>query len=171
MKSIKTRCSVRVFEDKPILDSDVEKILRAGFCAPSACNYQPWQFVVVKEKTRLLKLATTSPYATPLETAVCAIVVLADLSCNPSLDYCQQDCAAATQNMLIQANKLGIGSCWLGGYPNQDRVEAIRSILSVPEGIVPLWTIALGYPDQKLNIQDKWKPEKIHRESYAHHKD
>lgn len=166
MNSIYNRTSIRKFKQEPLKQEEIKKILEAGFSAPSAKNAQPWQFIVVQDKTMLENLSQVSPYAGLLSRAAMGIVVLADTSANPSLDYCQQDCAAATQNMLVEAKELGIGSCWLGGYPNEDRVEALCQLFNFPEYIKPLWMIAFGYPDEKPAIKQKWKDEKVHYEKY-----
>lgn len=163
MNAIYERTSVRQFTDQTLTQEQVNAILKAGFCAPSARNLQPWYFVVIEKESLIRQLQEFSPYASPLQTATLAIVVCADLSINPSTDYCQQDCAAATQNMLVQAKELGIGSCWMGGYPNQDRIEKIKEIIALPEHILPLWILAFGIPNQNPPVKDKWNEEKILR--------
>ena len=94
------------------------------------------------------------------------MLVCADTNCNPFIDYCEQDCAAATENMLIAAKKLGIGSCWIGVYPNSERVEPIRQYFSLPQNIVPLWMIAFGYPAETPKVKNKWNDAKIHYEKF-----
>lgn len=89
------------------------------------------------------------------------IVVCCDLSRNPRLDYCQQDCAAATQNMLIEAKERGIGTCWLGGYPNDERVVYLRDVLQIEEPLMPLWAVSFGYPAVFGKVKDKWEDNVI----------
>ena len=105
MNAIYERTSVRQFTNQTLTQEQVNAILKAGFFAPSARNLQPWYFVVIEKESLIRQLQEFSPYASPLQTATLAIVVCADLSINPSTDYCQQDCAAATQNMLVQAKE------------------------------------------------------------------
>ena len=164
MNSIYDRCSIRKFKQESLKKSEIDKILRAAFCAPSARNAQPWFFIVTEDKEKLKELSEFSPYAKLLADATLGIVVCADTDCNPSLDYCQQDCAAATQNMLIEAKELNIGSCWLGGYPNEERVQMLKMYFKLPQNIVPLWMVAFGYPDQKQEPKDKFKESKIRYE-------
>ena len=163
MNPIYQRCSIRHFQMELIQEEDIQSLLKAAFSAPSARNLQPWMFVVVEDIQKIRHLRDFSPYAGPLETATLAILVCADLKLNPSLDYCQQDCAAATENILIQAKSMGYGSCWLGGYPNEDRIEKLKKFIALPENVLPLWVIAIGVPDENENIKDKWDEQKIIR--------
>lgn len=166
MDSIFNRTSIRKYKDISLKKEEIQKILKAGFCAPSAANKQPWQFIVVENKETLVNLSKMTPYARPLEKAALGIVACADLNIGINIDYCQQDVAAATENMLNEANSLGIGSCWLGVYPEQERMLEINAYFKLPKGIIPLWMISFGYPDEKINVKDKWNEEKIHYEKY-----
>lgn len=166
MDSILKRTSVRKYKKEALKKSEIDLILRAAFSAPSAANRQPWQFIVVENKDTLKDLSEMTPYAALLKDAAMGIVVCADKSKNDSLDYCQQDLAAATENMLIEAKSLGIGSCWLGVYPNEDRYLAVNQYFKLPKGIVPMWMVAFGYPDQEEVIKNKFDEKKIHYEKY-----
>lgn len=166
MKAILTRTSVRKYLDKQLSKGEIEQILRAGFAAPSAKNTQPWEFIVVENKQTLATMSTFSPYAGLIKNAAMGMVVCGNTDRNPIVDYCQQDCAAATENMLVAANDLGIGSCWIGIYPHEERMKPIRDLFNLPENIVPLWMIAFGYPDQKIVVKDKWDESKIHYEKF-----
>lgn len=166
MDSILKRTSVRKYKKEALKKSEIDLILRAAFSAPSAANRQPWQFIVVENKDTLKDLSEMTPYAALLKDAAMGIVICADKSKNDSLDYCQQDLAAATENMLIEAKSLGIGSCWLGVYPNEDRYLAVNQYFKLPKGIVPMWMVAFGYPDQEEVIKNKFDEKKIHYEKY-----
>ena len=166
MQDILNRTSVRRFLDRKIEQEKLKQILQAGFAAPSAKNTQPWEFLIVQNKETLAKMATFSPYAGPIGRAALGMLVCADTNYNPFIDYCEQDCAAATENMLIAAKKLGIGSCWIGVYPNSERVEPIRQYFSLPQNIVPLWMIAFGYPAETPKVKNKWNDAKIHYEKF-----
>ncbi|WP_304154571.1 nitroreductase family protein [Megamonas hypermegale] len=166
MQDILNRTSVRRFLDRKIEQEKLKQILQAGFAAPSAKNTQPWEFLIVQNKETLAKMATFSPYAGPIGRAALGMLVCADTNCNPFIDYCEQDCAAATENMLIAAKKLGIGSCWIGVYSNSERVEPIRQYFSLPQNIVPLWMIAFGYPAETPKVKNKWNDAKIHYEKF-----
>lgn len=166
MESIFNRTSVRKYKKQTLKKSEIDLILKAAFSAPSAANRQPWQFIVIENKDTLKDLSTMTPYASFLKDAAMGIVVCADKNLNDNLDYCQQDLAAATENMLIEAKSLGIGSCWLGVYPNEDRYLAINQYFKLPKGIVPMWMISFGYPGQEEVVKDKLDGEKIHYEKY-----
>lgn len=166
MQDILNRTSVRKFQTKKIEPEVLKQILQAGFSAPSAKNTQPWEFLIVQNPQTLEKMSSFTPYATPIKNAPLGMLVCANINCNPFIDYCEQDCAAATENMLIAAKKLGIGSCWIGVYPNAERVEPIRQYFSLPENIVPLWMIAFGYPAETPKVKNKWNENKIHYEKF-----
>lgn len=162
MSSIFERCSIRKFKMTKIEKEKQDLIIRAAFAAPSAKNAQPWEFLVIEDEAQLKEMSTFTPYAKPLANAALGMVVLANLERNDLIDFCEQDCAAATQNMLLEAQELGIGSVWIGVYPILERVQIIKDHFHLPEHIVPLWMIAFGYPDQEPNIKDKYQPEYIH---------
>ena len=121
MDAIFNRTSIRKYKQESLKKEEIDLILKAAFSAPSARNSQPWQFIVVENKDTLKDLSQMTPYASFLKNAAMGMVVCADKNKNDSLDYCQQDLAAATENMLVEAKSLGIGSCWLGVYPNEER--------------------------------------------------
>ena len=117
LENIHSRKSVRQYTSEPVSEEAVEKMLRAGMAAPTAVNFQPWRFVVVTERERLDAMAEVLPYAKMLKQAPLAIVVCGETvwmggNENP---YWQQDCAAATQNILLAAEALGLGAVWTGG--------------------------------------------------------
>ena len=161
MKALFERTSICKYKEEPISDEIIETLLKAAFSAPSARNSQPWHFYVITNREVLVQLSKFSRYSYPLEKAPLGIVVCADISNPKNFDYAQQDCSAATENILIQAKELNIGSCWLGCYPNEERCEYIANILNTPSHIQPLWAISLGYIDEEIRIKDKWNDEKI----------
>lgn len=166
MQDILNRTSVRKFQTKKIEPEVLKQILQAGFSAPSAKNTQPWEFLIVQNSQTLEKMSSFTPYAMPIKKAPLGMLICANTNCNPFIDYCEQDCAAATENMLIAAKKLGVGSCWIGVYPNTERVEPIRQYFSLPKNIVPLWMIAFGYPAETPKVKNKWNENKIHYEKF-----
>ncbi len=166
MDSIFNRSSIRKYKDVPLKEEEIQKILKAGFSAPSAANRQPWQFIVVENKQTLSDLSKMTPYAKPLEKAALGIVACADLNVGINIDYCQQDVAAATENMLIEAKNLGIGSCWLGVYPEMERMLKVNTYFKLPKGIIPLWMVSFGYIDEEIRVKEKWNKKKVHYEKY-----
>ena len=170
LENIATRVSVRSYLDKPVDAATIEQLLRAGMAAPTAVNKQPWHFVVVTDKEQLAALSKANPYAGMLNQAPLAIVVCGDMKKalpGKSREFWVQDCSAATENILLAANGLGLGAVWTGAYPSEDRVKDISAVLSLPEHIVPLNIIVIGYPDKENAPKDKWKPENVSYNTYG----
>ncbi len=165
LNNIMTRTSIRAYQETPVEDAVIEKILRAGMAAPTARDTRPWSFIVVKDKDLLSQIAEANPNAGMCAKAPLAIVVCGDMSKTldgPAREYWVDDCSAATENILLAAHALGLGAVWTGFYPNMDRVNAINPILNIPEGQVVLCVIPMGYPDENREPKDKWNPENIH---------
>ncbi len=160
--AIKTRRSIRRYEGKEIPREQITGLLEAAMYAPSARNEQPWHFVVVTERDLLDRLMKAHPYASMLAEAPLAILVCGDTNLEKSKGYWPVDCSAATQNILLAAHAWSLGSVWLGVYPRSERMEAIRSIFSLPENIQPFSLIALGHPAEEKETPDRYKPERIH---------
>lgn len=170
MEVIDNRRSVRTYLDKPVDEKELELLLRAAMRAPSAGNEQPWEFIVMQDRDRLDAAAEVSPYAKPLLRAPMAIVVCGNLKhCvfpGKEQDYWIQDCSASIQNMLLEAAHLGLGGVWLGIYPADDRVERLSRLLDLPEDIIPLGIVSLGYPEEIPAPMETFLPERIHRERW-----
>lgn len=165
LENIYTRTSVRSYVSRDIEKEKVEQLLRAAMSAPTANNRQPWAFVVVNDRAVLNQLADSLPYAKMLTEAPLAIVVCGDLSKGAEGEtstYWVQDASAATENLLLAAHGLGLGAVWTGVYPNTKRVEAVKSVLSLPANIIPLNVIPIGYPKGPQAPKDKWKTDNIH---------
>ena len=143
LNNIFARKSVRKFTSEPVSEKQVETLLKAAMAAPSALNKQPWRFVVVTDKEKLLSMAEKMPYAR-LDTAPLAIVVCGDTSVSEK--FWTHDCSAATENLLLAAEAMGLGAVWCGIYPMQERVAYLKQLLQLPENIVPLNVIPIGYP-------------------------
>ena len=170
LENIATRTSVRSYHDKPVDAALIEQLLRAGMAAPSAVNKQPWHFVVVTDKAQLAALAKANPHAGMAAKAPLAIVVCGDMNkalSGEAREFWVQDCSAATENILLAANALGLGAVWTGTYPNQERCKAVSSVLQLPKNLIPLCTIVIGYPDKENTPKDKWKPENISYNVYG----
>ena len=156
-----TRRSIRSYTSEPVSDEDLTTILEAGMNAPSANNRQPWHFVVVDDGEKLDAIMKAHPYTRMLAEAPMAIVVCGDTGVSES--FWVQDCSAATENILLAARALGLGTVWCGVYPREARVDAIRDLFDVPETMVPLNVIALGHPDEEKGRVDRYKASRIHR--------
>ena len=162
INNIMTRTSIRQYTNQPVSAADIETLLRAGMAAPTAVNKQPWHFVVVTDKAKLKELS--GGRGRMLEQCALAIVVCGDMEKampGKAQKYWIQDCSAATENILLAANALGLGAVWTGGYPMDDRVANISKALKLPETIIPLCTIVIGHPAEQPKPKDKWKPENV----------
>ena len=164
LENIHSRKSVRQYTSEPVSEADIQTILKAAMAAPSAVNFQPWRFVVVTEREQLDAMAEILPYAKMLRQAPAAIVVCGETMWmggneNP---YWQQDCAAATQNLLLAVEALGLGAVWTGVYPNQDLYPKLHNYLNLPSTVQPFCCIPVGHPAGNEQPKDKWKPENIH---------
>ena len=166
LEALMTRRSVRAYTGEPVSDDQVRSILAAGMQAPSANNLQPWHFVVVRRRERMDSLAGVLPYGKMLGQAPLGIVVCADADLQPRAGYWAQDCAAATQNILLASHALGLGAVWIGVYPREVRVAALREVLSLPEPVTPLCAIAIGRPAEHPAPVDRFLPDRIHEEQW-----
>ncbi len=165
METIFNRRSVRKFSDKDISVEDLTKILKAGMRAPSAGNEQSWELIVTRDRSKMREIIKSNQYAQMLEQANATIVVCGDVNQQKyPYDFWVQDCSACTQNILLEAKYLGIGSVWIGTYPVEERVNAIREIFGLPEGVIPLSVVALGYPIDEIKPMDTFNEDKIHYE-------
>jgi nitroreductase len=166
LNAIHQRTSVRAYTYQLVPDHLVEQLLRAAMAAPSSRNVQPWEFYVVTDRAILNNLAEGLPFAKMLALAPMAIVVAGNTAAgNPNEEQAYNwvmDCSAATQNLLISAHALGLGAVWTGVWPYQARVDVVRKTLNIPEHIIPLNVIPVGYPDGANEPKDKWDATKVH---------
>lgn len=170
IENIMTRTSIRKYKAKPVEDAKIETMLRAAMAAPTAVNKQPWHFVVVTDKEMLNKLAGEGRRGDMLRNAPLAIVVCGDMSKaleGKGREYWIQDTSAATENLLLAAHALGLGAVWTGQWPMEDRYQHTMKVLGMPDTIIPLGTMIIGYPDEQPTPKDKWKPENVSYNQYG----
>ncbi len=161
-----TRRSIRAFLNRPVTEAQIETILRAGMEAPSAGNQQPWRFIVITERDRLDAIPRFHPYSSMVPLAPLAILVCADTRDLKHDRYWAQDCAAATQNILLAAHAIGLGAVWLGVYPREDRTEGFYELCGIPREITPFSCIVIGHPAESKPPGNRFDPDKIHRETW-----
>jgi nitroreductase len=159
---IKRRRSIRSFTAQKIEREKTNSILEAAIYAPSAVNKQPWHFIVVDDRNIMNKVMEVHPNSKMLNTANLCILVCGDLQQQHDTGYWIADCAAATENMLLAATSLGLGSCWVGIYPREARMKAMKEIFSLPPYIEAFAIVALGYPAEDKKTPERFLPEKIH---------
>lgn len=166
MQNILQRKSVRSYSDRPVSRESLDTLTRAAMAAPTGRDMRPWQFIIIDDKETMRQLATKLPYAKMLSEAQAAIAVCGDLSVTdekgkPSTNW-TFDCSAATENLLLQAEAMGLGAVWTAVYPYEDRLPAVKEALGLPEEIVPLNLIPIGYPKGDPQPKDKYDTANIH---------
>lgn len=168
LKTIHQRKSVRNYIEKEVTKEQLETIIKAAMAAPTAINAQPWQFLVVTDKALKAKYAEGNRQADMINKCSALVVVCGDktIGNERSWAYWDQDCSAATENLLLAAESLGLGAVWTGVYPGEDRIKTVKERFELPENVVPLCVILVGYPDGTDQPKDKWKPERIHWNKY-----
>ncbi|MBN1231597.1 MAG: nitroreductase family protein [Anaerolineales bacterium] len=162
------RRSIRKYEERPVEKALLLDLLKAGMAAPTASNNQPWEFVVIPAEEGMESLRAVLPYGK--HNAPAAIVVcgsyLKGKDDGRTERYWVQDCTAALENMLIAAVGLGLGTVWIGIYPNQDRVEAVKNLLKLPEKVIPLGAVYVGYPAEEKEPGTKYMEDRVHWGKY-----
>jgi len=166
LKAILSRRSIRKYSKNNIPEEYYEVLLKAAMHAPSGRNRQPWHFIIVSDREILKKLAEISPSWKMLEEAANAIVVCGDLNLEDSESFILQDCSAATQNILLAAHELGLGSVWLGVHPKEDRLKPLIEILHIPAHILPVSMVSIGKPDESREQPDRYNIDRIHQDRW-----
>jgi len=166
LDAIHTRRSIRKYLDKPVLKDILQLVLRAAMYAPSACNAQPWQFVVIEDRRLLREVPNIHPYAAMAAQAPLAILVCGDTSLEKVPGYWVIDCAAAVQNLLLAAHTLGLGAVWTGVYPQQERVEGFRRLLGLPRNVIPHSLVPLGYPAEQPPQEERYRADRVRHDGW-----
>lgn len=165
LHNILQRKSVRAYTDRAVSHEQLDTLIRAAMAAPTGRDMRPWHFIVLEGRHQLSPLAEQLPYAKMLAEAQAAVVVCGDMSVtdkegNPSRNWIF-DCSAATENLLLQAESMGLGAVWTGVYPYDERIEAVKQALHLPDHLIPLNVIPIGYPKGDPQPKDKYDPAKV----------
>ena len=165
LHNILQRKSVRAYTDRAVSHEQLDTLIRAAMAAPTGRDMRPWHFIVLGGRHQLSPLAEQLPYAKMLAEAQAAVVVCGDMSVtdkegNPSRNW-TFDCSAATENLLLQAEAMGLGAVWTGVYPYDERIEAVKQALHLPDHLIPLNVIPIGYPKGNPQPKDKYDPAKV----------
>lgn len=164
IQTILTRTSVRQFTGEKISEAQLDTLLRAGMAAPTARNFQPWTFIVITEDSLINQLGEVFPYSQCANHPACAIVPCGDLSKAIEGDgqgFWIQDLSAVTENILLAAHAMGLGAVWTGLYPTE-RYKQMQELMALPEQIIPLCIIPVGYPAEQPEVKQKFNPDVIH---------
>jgi len=162
---ISKRKSIRKYKvGAEVSDEQIKELLEAAMLAPSACGLRPWEFIVVKNREYLDKIMKFDAHAGMLKTASCAILVCI----NPDVQkgfagdgMWQHDGGAATENILLQAASMGLGTCWCGLHPNEKYIDGMRKLFDLGENIVPFCVIAVGIPDEEWGSRGHYEEKKV----------
>lgn len=166
LEAIFTRRSIRKYTGEPVSENDIEILLRAGFHAPSAHNRQPWEFIIIKDKSKFDSIAKLHPYAKMLPQAEACIIVCGDSSKQKETGFLIEDCSASIQNILLAAHGIGLGAVWCGLYPITVLTKGIKNICLLPNHIIPVGMVVLGHKGEERNQVDRFDTHKLHYETW-----
>lgn len=166
LDAILTRRSVRDFKPDPIKEEDLQTLLKAAMQAPSAKNERPWHFIVIDDPETLHAIPEFHRNAKMLMYAPMAILVCSDRKLENKRATWIQDCAAATENILLAAHAMGLGGVWLGVFPDSERVFGMQALLGLPKDVRPVSMVAIGYPALKPEPTDRFDESRIHHNKW-----
>ena len=165
-EAITTRRSVRRYTPDPVPEQLIRELLTAAMSGPSAHNRQPWHFVLVSDGEQLGALASIEAYRGTLSQASLAIVVCGDMQLARQDDVWLLDCAIATHNIILLAQSMGLGACWLECHFREERALAVREKLGLPEHIQTLAVVSIGYPAEEKPPLPRYKEERVHHDRW-----
>jgi nitroreductase len=157
------RRSIRKFTEEPVSRDDLVNLLKVGMSGPSASNAKPWEFVVITEKEIMDAFRKELTYAKM--NAPAAICVLGSLRMkgNKSGDlFWEQDCSAATENILLEATAMELGAVWIGIHPVKENIKIVEGILNLPDGVKPLNLIFIGHPAEEQAPRTQYDETRVH---------
>lgn len=166
MDEIMMRGNTRKFTQDPVADSEVDAILRAAMQARTAGNQTPWHFIVVKNAALIKALAHNNMTAGPIRKAPVVLILLSDTRGLKFPESWPMDLAAAAENILLEAQHLGLGTLWISVYPHEDRIRHIRSLFELPIEVTPFCLIPIGHPDGKPIRLDHYDASRVHYDSF-----
>ena len=162
MSLIFKRHSVRKFRDEKVPDDIIINLLKAGMQAPSSCNSQPWEFIVVSDAEDKLAISRMHNFAKPAEKASHLIITLGNLNEAKVIGMIEQDLGACNENILLQATHEGLGAVWLGFHPIEDRTLKLKNYLEIPDYCIPFSVICVGYPAYESEVKLRYDESKVH---------
>ena len=167
LKYFQNRRSVRSYTGDPVPEDLVEQVLQAGLMSASGKAIRPWEFIVVDDPDYIRELSKVTPYAGPVGKAPLAIVVLGNRDLMTAPQFWEQDLGACTENLMLSATSLGLGSVWIGIAPVRERMNAISDLFDLTENMMPFCIVAVGYPKERPQPHtDRNKPERVHYNGY-----
>ncbi len=160
-KGLLTRRSVRKYSDRAVDDALIWQILKAGMFAPSANNTQPWHFLVSRDKDIFRGFLKVHPNSKMLMNADCGILVIRNTELQYAEGYGTTDCSAATENILLAAHALGLGACWIGTYPRENRIAYLKQAFDLPDHLVPFAMVSIGWPANEPRQPERFDESRV----------
>ena len=163
IEAMMQRRSIRKYTDEKVTDEQINTLMHCAMSGPSAVNKCPWEFYVIRNEEVLQQLRKATRYTNIV--SPCAIVVCGNMSRALPMqlkDFWIQDCSAATENILLSATALNLGTVWCGIYPEKNAVKKVSSILNLPDKHIPLNIIFVGHPDQSPEPRDQYEQKRVH---------
>ena len=162
-----SRRSIRHFTPEPVDRETLILLLKAAMAAPTACNSQSWEFIVVTEPETLDCIREKflfARYNAPAAILVCGNLRIANNSA--ARDHWVMDCSAATENILIAAAGLGLGAVWIGVYPYLSRIKILADLLGIPENVTPLCMVYVGHPAERKESRTQYDEHRVYWQRY-----
>lgn len=166
MSLIFKRHSVRKFTDEKVSDEKIENLLKAGMQAPSSCNSQPWEFIVISKEEDKQAISQMHRFAKPAANASHLIITIGNLNEAKVIGMIEQDLGACNENILLQATHEGLGAVWLGFHPIEDRTLKLKEYLEIPDHCIPFSVICVGYPLKDGEVKLRYDESKVHFDRY-----
>lgn len=167
LDTIYRRRSIRVFDRRMVDKNILIDLLKAAMAAPSASNSRPWEFILLTNEAILEELENKVKYGK--YHAPAAIVVCANLATSKNesaFKFWIQDCSAATENLLIAAAGMGLGTVWIGVYPKENVMQVLHETLNIPTDVTPLNIIYVGYPEDEADSRKQFEASRVHWNKY-----
>ena len=163
-----SRRSIRQYLDRPVPEQLIRDVLEAAMAAPSAVAKDPWHFVLLQDREQRDRLADGLPNGQHLRQAPVGCVVCGDLdrAHNQEESYLLQDCSAAIENLLLAASMLGLGGCWMGIHPVQERIDHVRNLYGLPDRVIPMAAVSLGWPAEQPPARTRYREDAVHWGSF-----
>jgi nitroreductase len=162
MDAVAMRLHVRKYTNQALGKESVRALLEAAMAAHSEGDQRPWHFVVIEDLATRTRIAEAHPGAHIVVQAPDVIVVCGDPTLQKHPGFWMQDCAAATENILIKAQAMGLGAMWFGIFPVEGRVQSIRKILDLPSSVIPFSLTTVGYPAEHNGWKCQYDPSRVH---------
>ena len=166
MSIVFKRHSVRKFKDERVSDDLIENLLKAGMQAPSSCNAQPWEFIVVSKSEDKEAISKMHKFAKPAAGASHLIITLGNLNEAKVIGMIEQDLGACNENILLQATHEGLGAVWLGFHPIEDRTLRLKEYLNIPDYCIPFSVICVGWPESEGEVKIRYDESKVHFDKF-----